>query len=72
MKVARVPNIPALLKDLKKQGIWVFGTAADGTTGLYQADLKGPARHCDRQRGRRYDPAGGRELRFSGEHSHEG
>ena len=42
-KVARVPNIPALLKDLKKQGIWVFGTAADGTTGLYQADLKGPA-----------------------------
>ena len=43
MKVARVPNIPALLKDLKKQGIWVFGAAADGTTGLYQADLKGPA-----------------------------
>ena len=43
MKVARVPTIPALLKDLKKQGIWVFGTAADGTTGLYQADLKGPA-----------------------------
>ena len=43
MKVARVPNIPALLKDLKKQGIWVFGTAADGTTGLYQAVLKGPA-----------------------------
>ena len=43
MKVARVPNIPALLKYLKKQGIWVFGTAADGTTGLYQADLKGPA-----------------------------
>ena len=43
MKVARVPNIPALLKDLKKQGIWVFGTAADGTTGLYDADLKGPA-----------------------------
>ena len=43
MKVARVPNFPALLKDLKKQGIWVFGTAADGTTGLYQADLKGPA-----------------------------
>ena len=29
--VARVPNIPALLKDLKKQGVWVFGTAADGT-----------------------------------------
>ena len=41
--VARVPNIPALLKDLKKQGVWVFGTAADGKTTLYDADLKGPA-----------------------------
>ena len=43
MKVARVPNIPSLLKDLKKQGVWVFGTAADGTADLYSADLKGPA-----------------------------
>ncbi len=43
MPVARVPNIPSLLKDLKKQGVWVFGTAADGTTSLYAADLKGPA-----------------------------
>ena len=41
--VARVPNIPALLKDLKKQGVCVFGTAADGNTTLYNADLKGPA-----------------------------
>ena len=41
--VARVPNLPALLDDLKKRGIWVFGTAADGTTSLYDADLKGPA-----------------------------
>ena len=41
--VARVPNIPSVLKDLKSQGIWVFGTAADGNTTLYQADLKGPA-----------------------------
>ena len=41
--VARVPNIPNLLKDLKKEGIWVFGTAADGDTSLYKADLKGPA-----------------------------
>ena len=43
MPVARVANIPSLLKDLKKQGIWVFGTAAEGTTRLYNADLKGPA-----------------------------
>ncbi len=41
--VARVPNIPTLLKDLKKEGLWVFGTAADGDTSLYKADLKGPA-----------------------------
>ncbi len=41
--VARVPNLPALLKDLKKEGVWVFGTAADGDTSLYDADLKGPA-----------------------------
>ena len=43
MPVARVPNIPALLKDLKKQGVWVFGTSARGNTTLYDADLKGPA-----------------------------
>lgn len=43
MPVARVANIPSLLKDLKKRGVWVFGTAADGNTTLYHADLKGPA-----------------------------
>ena len=43
MPVARVANIPSLIKDLKKQGVWVFGTAASGTTKLYEADLKGSA-----------------------------
>ncbi len=43
LPVARVANLPSLLKDLKKQGLWIFGTAADGTTSLYDADLKGPA-----------------------------
>ena len=43
MPVARVANIPSLIKDLKKQGVGVFGTAAKGTTNLYEADLKGPA-----------------------------
>jgi len=43
LPVARVPNISVLLKELKEQGVWVFGTAADGTTALYDADLKGPA-----------------------------
>ncbi|HJA62835.1 MAG TPA: 23S rRNA (guanosine(2251)-2'-O)-methyltransferase RlmB [Candidatus Intestinimonas stercoravium] len=43
LPVARVPNLPALLKELKEAGLWVFGTAADGDTALYDADLKGPA-----------------------------
>ena len=43
LPVARVPNLTAALKDLKERGLWVFGTAADGGTSLYQADLKGPA-----------------------------
>jgi len=41
--VARVPNLPALLEELKKQGVWIFGAAADGDRVLYDADLKGPA-----------------------------
>ena len=40
LPVARVPNIPALLKELKERGLWVFGTAAEGNTTLYNADLK--------------------------------
>lgn len=42
LPVARVTNLPALLSQLKQDGVWVFGTAADGGTGLYEADLKGP------------------------------
>ncbi len=41
--VARVPNLPTLLKELKEADVWIFGTAAQGTTTLYKADLKGPA-----------------------------
>ena len=43
MPVARVSNLPATLEELKKKGIWVYGTAAEGATSLYEADLKGPA-----------------------------
>ena len=43
LPVARVPNLPALLTDLKKRGIWVFGAAAEGTVPLYDADLRLPA-----------------------------
>jgi 23S rRNA (guanosine2251-2'-O)-methyltransferase len=43
MKVARVTNITAAIEDLKKQGVWIFCTAAEGSVPMYQADLKGPA-----------------------------
>ncbi|MCI9513203.1 MAG: 23S rRNA (guanosine(2251)-2'-O)-methyltransferase RlmB [Oscillospiraceae bacterium] len=43
LPVARVPNIPQLLKELKERGLWVFGTAAEGAAPLYQTDLRGPA-----------------------------
>ena len=40
MKVARVTNITAAIEELKKRGVWVFGTAAEGSIPMYQADLK--------------------------------
>jgi len=43
LPVARVANLTSALKDLKKQGVWIFGTAAGASTDLYSADLKGPA-----------------------------
>lgn len=43
LPVARVSNISATIRDLKQQGVWVFGTAADGAISIYQADLKGAA-----------------------------
>lgn len=43
MPVARVANITAAIRDLKQRGVWIFGTAASGSTTLYQADLKNAA-----------------------------
>ena len=42
MKVARVTNITAAIEELKKRGVWIFGTAAEGSIPMYRADLKGP------------------------------
>lgn len=39
--VARVANIAQTLKALKKEGLWICGTAMDGQT-IYQAPLSGP------------------------------
>lgn len=43
MKVARVTNISSVIAELKEKGVWVFGTAAEGSVPMYQADLTGPA-----------------------------
>ena len=42
MKVARVTNINAAIEELKSKGVWIFGTAAEGSIPMYQADLTGP------------------------------
>ena len=42
MAIARVPNIPAVLKELKEQGLWVYGTAATGASDLWHTDFSGP------------------------------
>ena len=42
MKVAKVANINNAIKELKEQGVWVFGTAAEGSEPMYRADLTGP------------------------------
>ena len=43
MKVARVNNINNTIAELKEKGVWVFGTAAEGSIPMYQADLTVPA-----------------------------
>lgn len=43
MKVARVTNINATIDELKKKGVWIFGTAAEGSIPMYKADLTVPA-----------------------------
>ena len=43
MKVARVTNINNAINELKEKGVWIFGTAAEGSIPMYKADLTGPA-----------------------------
>ena len=42
MKVAKVTNINAAITELKEKGVWIFGTAAEGSIPMYKADLTGP------------------------------
>ena len=43
MPVARVSNLSAAMEELKSRGVWIYGTAADGASELYDTDLTGPA-----------------------------
>lgn len=40
LKVARVSNLVRCMEELKEQGVWIYGTAAEGST-YTSADLKG-------------------------------
>ena len=42
MLIARVPNLPAVLEDFKRRGLWIYGTAADGSSELWHTDFSGP------------------------------
>jgi len=41
LPVARVPNLTACLKDLKRQGLWIYGTSPGERQSLYEADFTG-------------------------------
>ena len=43
MKVAKVTNINTAISELKEKGVWIFGTAAEGSVPMYQANLTVPA-----------------------------
>ncbi|MCR5090034.1 MAG: 23S rRNA (guanosine(2251)-2'-O)-methyltransferase RlmB [Oscillospiraceae bacterium] len=42
LPVARVPNLRAALNELKDAGLWIYGTAADGASPLWETKLTGP------------------------------
>ncbi len=42
MRVARVANLASAIRELKDAGVWIYGTAADGVSGLWETDLTGP------------------------------
>jgi len=41
LAVARVPNITAAIEKLKKEGVWIFGAAAQGNAVLWDTELTG-------------------------------
>ena len=42
MAVARVANLPTAIKELKSRGLWIYGTAAEAQSGMWETNLTGP------------------------------
>ena len=42
LPVARVSNLRTAMEELKENGVWIYGTAADGACPLWQTELTGP------------------------------
>ena len=42
MAVAKVSNLINAIKELREAGLWVYGTAAEGSSPLWKTDLTGP------------------------------
>ena len=42
LPVARVANLRTALNELKEHGVWIYGTAADGSCPLWKTELTGP------------------------------
>jgi len=40
--VARVPNLPAAITELKEKGLWIYGTAMEAENCLWTTDFTGP------------------------------
>ena len=42
VRVARVPNLSAAIRELKERGLWIFGSAVRAERSLWEADFTGP------------------------------
>ena len=41
MMIARVSNLPTTIDDLKKEGVWIYGTDANGDTEFFNSNYQG-------------------------------
>ncbi|MCR5649346.1 MAG: 23S rRNA (guanosine(2251)-2'-O)-methyltransferase RlmB [Oscillospiraceae bacterium] len=41
MLIAKVANLPSAMDELKAAGVWIYGTAAEGSSELWKTDMTG-------------------------------